>query len=297
MIKTILREPLLHFLIAGALLFGLYSFLGSGPEIDDRRIVVTQQQIQQLKDAWEKQWRRQPGADELEHLVEEFIQEEVLYREGLALGLDSDDTIIRRRMAQKVKFLVQDLVAPGEPDEVALDNFYTENADLFRKPARLAFTHVYFSTDRRGDKAEDDARQLLDGLTTGRVVNTSESGDAFMLQYDYKRVTYRDVAQQFGPVFAETIFELEPGAWQGPVRSSYGIHLVRVAERVEETLPSFIEVREQVREAYIDDRRRKANDEAIRRMKDRYQIVVEDAAPNKDTVSHTVVDKTRDGAS
>jgi hypothetical protein len=278
MFRTALKEPLVHFLVVGALLFGVYDLGGGPPERDDRRIVVTQERIRQLASTWAKQWQRPPTEEELGALIEQFAREEVLYREALAMGLDKDDTIIRRRMAQKVEFLVQDLAAQRQPEPAELEAFFEENPDLFREPARRSFTHVYFSTDRRGSAALDDARRLRDRLNAEGATEAAEQGDPFLLRHTYSMVTRQDVAGEFGTSFADAVFDLEPGAWQGPVRSGYGAHVVRLSERVDAVLPAFAAVRDAVQQAYVDEERRRTNEEVMRRMTERYEVVIEDGA-------------------
>jgi hypothetical protein len=278
MLRAALKEPLIHFLVVGVLLFAFYDLRGGSPEPNDRRIVVTRERIQQLASTWAKQWQRPPTEDELRALVEQFTREEVLYREALAMGLDEDDTIIRRRMAQKVEFLVQDLAAQRQPEPADLTAFFEKNADLFREPARLSFSHVYFSTDRRGSAAAQDARELRDRLNGENASEAAAHGDPFLLRDTYRMTTRRDVAADFGAAFADAVFDLEVGAWHGPVRSGYGLHLVRVSERVEATLPAFAAVRDRVEQAYVDEERRRTNEEVMRRMMERYEVVIDDGA-------------------
>lgn len=278
MLKTIFREPLLQFLTGGAVLFALSSLVGGNPESEDKRIVVNPQRIEQLRSGWEKRWRRPPSEQELQGLIDQYAREEVLYREGLAMGLDKDDAVIRRRVARKVEFLVEDLAAAHEPRDDDLREYFRNHPERFNKPARATFTHVYFSIDRRGPGAYADARELLERVEGADGEVAATSGDRFLLNHRYTEATLEQVASDFGRHFAQAVFGLRPGGWQGPVRSGYGVHLVRVTDLVKASLPAFDEVRDQVRTAYLDELRRQQNEAIIREMIGRYQIIVKDAA-------------------
>lgn len=271
----LLREPLLHFLALGALLFGLYFLVSDAPAPgDERRIEVSAGAINQLAEQFTRQWQRAPTAGEMQGLVESHIREEVLYREAMALGLDRDDTIVRRRLAQKMEFLSEDLASLAPPDEAELEAFYKDNAARFAEPARISFTHVFFSSDRRGAAAEADAFVALQELTAAGLSRAPGRGDAFLLDFDFAGLSLTEIGGLFGRDFAEAIAGLEPGAWHGPVRSGYGLHLVRIVARDEPRQPSLAEVRERVLGELEAERRARMNDEIYRRFRERYEIVV-----------------------
>ena len=201
-------------------------------------------------------------------LVEEFIREEVFYREAIALGLDADDTIIRRRLAQKMEFLSEDLGTRAEPTDDELQAFFAERRADFAEAARLSFRHVYFSPDQRGDRTEADARAAL------AQADPANQGDRFLMQSEYRSLTRRDVAQLFGRVFADAVFELQQDGWQGPIESGFGWHLVQITGQQAERLPAFEEVREQVRLEFDYERQRLAREAVYQQLRDRYEIVV-----------------------
>ena len=217
---------------------------------------------------------------ELKGLVEDFVKQEILYREALAMGLDRDDIVIRRRLAQQLELLANDLAAQREPTEDALVTYLKENAEKYQVPARISFSHVYFSVDRRGAQAEADAQALLDGLRVGSVPSDQRGnlGDPFMLQSDYSGVTSQETERLFGTRFAEGVFELEPGLWQGPVASSYGLHLVRVLEKTEPRAPELDEVRDRVRLDWMDQRRREMNEAFYASLRERYEVHIDESA-------------------
>jgi hypothetical protein len=277
------REPLVHFLGIGAILFGVFALVNNEVgSVDVNRIEITASDVGRLREVWTKQWNRPPTETELKGLINSHIREEVLYREGLALGLDQNDTIIRRRLAQKMEFLAEDLANQVKPTDDELKHYFDRNQDQYLLPARFSFTHVYFSTDRRGSTAERDARRLLAQLQTSDAVAlpVSEQGDPFMLHYDFVRKTEQEVAKLFGRHFSERLLKIQKGAWQGPVESGYGLHLVRIHDKVEPRLPDLTEVRDRVQINLVSERRRETNKKIYEKLKARYEIVV---VPYKET--------------
>jgi hypothetical protein len=281
MLRRILREPLVHFLVLGLGLLVLYGVFRPVEKERDNRIVVSNAQIERLAALWARQWRRPPTQQELTGLIDSHIREEVLYREAQAIGLDRDDTVIRRRLAQKIEFLAQDLALQGTPPEADLRAFFEENADKFGIPGRLSFSHVYVNRDQRGAEAENDAKQILDSLRGG--AEPSEQGDRFMLQGHYALRSRDEVARELGTAFADSIFELPVGDWHGPIESGYGIHLVGVEEREEGYLPEFETVRNQVENEYTSVKRRETNEAFYAKLREGYEIVIEE--PNTDPKS------------
>ncbi len=271
------REPLVHFLVLGALLFGLFALVNDeASSKSPNRIEITASNVERLREVWSKQWNRPPTETELKGLIESHLREEVLYREGLALGLDQNDTIIRRRITQKMKFLFEDLADQVKPTHEELKGYFDRNQDQYRLPARFSFTHVYFSVDRRGIAAEQDARRLLAHLQTtdATPLRASGQGDRLMLEYDFVRKTEQEVAKLFGRRFAEQLSEIPEGSWQGPIESGYGLHLVRIHDRIESRLPEMEEVRDKVQLDFSAERRRETNKKIYEQLKARYEIVV-----------------------
>jgi peptidyl-prolyl cis-trans isomerase C len=268
------KEPLVHFLVIGAMIFAVFSvFSDKESPMDGNRIVVSSGDIERLGVSWSKRWNRPPTETELKGIVDAYIKEEVYYREALALGLDQNDTILRRRLMQKMEFLSNDLAELNQPDETALNKYFLDNQEKYEIPSRVSFTHIYFSTDKRGAKAAEDAESVLAGLT---VKKAPEHGDSFMLQYDFDQETPFEVGRLFGKVFAESLFTLEPGVWQGPIESGYGLHLVRISEKIDSRMPELASVIDRVRTDFMFEQRRKVNKEIYERFKERYEIVIEE---------------------
>ena len=270
--KTLIRNPLVHFVALGTILFAGYGLLRGSSLDADRRIEVNAQQVERLTQMFVAQWKRPPTISELDALIDGFVREEVLYREALAMGLDRDDTVVRRRLAQKIEFLADDLATRSEPLPEELERFLEENLDRYELPGRISFSHIYFSIDRRGESAEGDAlaglRQVRDGASP------DEHGDPFMLQRDYPSRTEREVAELFGSEFAASLFALDRGEWRGPIASSYGLHLVYVRERTPSQVPVLADVSERVKNDLLSERRRTANEALVETLKERYEIVI-----------------------
>lgn len=273
----LLRQPLIQFLALGLLLFGLYLLLGDRRQDEGKKIVVSAQRIELLASLWQKQWRRPPTPDELDGLIRSAVREEILYREALAMGLDRDDTVIRRRLAQKLEFLAQDLASQVEPTPVDLETFYAEHAEIFQEPARITFTHVYVNVDTHGADSATVADDLLTELRAGG--DPGQLGDRFMLQSLYLRKSPDEVARHFGGQFSAAVFEVEVGEWAGPLRSGYGLHLVLVSNLAESYLRPLEEVRDKVKNELISFRRREMDENLYARLREGYEVVIEGAGP------------------
>jgi len=276
--KRLLHEPLLHFLLLGAVLFAVNGYLqrGRGGVESSKQIQFTVDDLGQLFLLFQSQWRRDPSTEELSRLVEEKIKEEVLYREALAMGLDKDDTIVKRRMAQKLQFLAEDVAAAHEPTTDELKPWFAKNSDKFAMPSRYGFRHLYFSADKRGPNARDDTAKALTriaGQPEDSKLATS-LGDQFMFQDYYGDRTPEALAKEFGPQFAVAVEKLKPGSWQGPVESGYGWHIVFVDTVIPGRIPDFEEVESDVKTAWLADQKARAWEKAYKDMRAKYTVLL-----------------------
>src|SRR5262245_53937197 len=276
--QRFLREPLLHFLAIGAALFGIYDFTQAGraEPASSRQIQLSLDDLAQLAVLFQSQWRRAPTPEEFDRLVENKVQGEILYREALAMGLDEDDEIVKRRMAQKMQFLAEDVAAASEPTRAELETWYAENRDQFALPSRLSFRHLYFSPDRRGDTARADAEQALARLA-GQPEDAKAAAslaDPFMFQDYYRDRAPEFLGKEFGPSFAEAVAQLPPGSWQGPVESGYGWHIVFVDSVVPGRIPEFEEVEPDVKTAWLGDQKERAWRKAYAEMRAKYTVLL-----------------------
>ena len=275
MIRPWLREPLVHFLALGALLFAVSQWRGG---TGSNRIVITTGQIDSLAAIFARTWQRPPSEAELKGLVDDYVRDELATREGLAMGLDRDDVIIRRRLRQKLEFLSEDSPDPATVMDAELQAWLDQHPDHYRVEPEMAFRQVYVSLDRRGDAAERDAKILLAKLSTeGEDVGT-DVGDRLMLPRDVERSPRSSIARQFGEDFAGEVIKIAPGRWAGPVRSAYGLHLVWVHARDEGRMPALDEVRPQVERDVMSGRRRQRLDQMYAEILSRYTVVVEPRA-------------------
>jgi len=275
--KRWLREPLLHFLVAGLALFAIYRTLNPIPEQPDegKRIVITEDDLRQVQVAWRAQWQRFPTPDEMRGLVDSKIREEILYREAMALGLEKGDTIVKRRLAQKMEFLADDISTLREPEIDELKAWFEKNQERFALPTLVSFHHAYFSPDRRGAHARDDAFGGLRKLAAHSNDLDALKGlaDPFMFQDYYGERSFDQVASIFGTEFANSLFALKPDAWQGPIESGLGWHLVLIDSIAPGRVPAFDEIAADVKAQWTDQQRVELRSRAFELMKARYEIV------------------------
>jgi hypothetical protein len=276
-IYTLLREPLLHFLMIGAGLFFLFNQVGEPDIVTDNRIVITQADLDRLADVWLRRTGRPPRSQEREQQLDHFIREEVLYREAMAMGLDKDDVIVRRRLSQKMEYLFNDLSATAEPTETELNTFLTDNVSKFTVPAKISFRHIYLNPNSRGQGVYEDAEKLLAQLhDPAGVTDVTSRGDRSLLPYDYSEERGKQLAGLFGESFATQLFELPAGSWQGPITSAYGVHLVYVKSHIKSRLPQLTEIRKRVSGEWQAEKQRKSNEVFYQSLRQRYEIVLDD---------------------
>jgi peptidyl-prolyl cis-trans isomerase C len=274
-VGRVLREPLLQFLLIGLLLFVGYHAAGrdAGQAEGPRRIELTADDVRQIGIAWLAQGRPALSQDDMRHLVDDRVRQEILYREAIALGLDKDDTIVKRRMAQKMEFLFEDVAALRQPTPDELQDWFEKNSSRFTLPSRATFRHLYYSPDRRGAGTREDAARALQKLA-GKAMDAAARGDPFMFQDYYGDRSFDDVAKMFGPAFAHALFRLTPGSWQGPIESGYGWHLVWIDSLTPARIPALEEVEQDVRTAWIEEQRAEIRERAFAAMRDRYEVVL-----------------------
>jgi hypothetical protein len=275
------KEPLLQFLLIGACIYGAYAWFGAADETtDDLSVVVDAARIQGFVTAWESRYNRPPTAAELDGLINQFIREDILYREATAMGLGEDDPITRRRLAQKLEFLTKDVARLKEPVEGELEAYFEANQSAYRAPDLITFSHIFIDPDKREDTTLGDAEALLAQLKSQGEpdADTLTLGDRFMLQNYYPQKTELEIRKQFGSGFSEVVMGLAPGQWHGPVLSGYGVHLVYVSALQQSPPPAFADVQDAVFADWQAGQQAQFNEEFFQSLKSRYEIVVEDAA-------------------
>ncbi|NKB37278.1 MAG: peptidyl-prolyl cis-trans isomerase [Gammaproteobacteria bacterium] len=281
MISKILREPFFHFLVIGTLLFVLYELTRSDSDrTNDDVISISTQDIEGLQEQWLRQHGEEANQDTLSELIESLVYQEVMFREASRLGLDINDTIIRRRLVQKMEFLSSNLAQLRIPDESSLLAYYDENSKQYAIEEKRSFTHIYFSRDRRGERMLDDASRLLEEIKQSESSSRlAEQGDNFILQYDYNLRSVDQVARIFGESFAKDLFELPAAKWQGPLLSEYGAHLIRIHSIQPAHVPAFAAVKDKVYNDLTRESLQKLKDESYQALRETYQVRINTSLP------------------
>jgi hypothetical protein len=319
-VRGVIRQPILHFLVLGAVLYAADRGLASRAQdgvggAETTPIQISAEQVTELRRAWADRMRRPPRPEELVQQIQMAADEEMLFREALALGLnhrdpivrrrlirnmrlltedpnrkdddllrealalgmDRSDVVARRRLVQKIRFLASEAARTREPSTAELQQALARHAVRFLEPERVRLSHVYLGRDRRKEALESDARQLLANLRRDSIPprQAHEHGDPFLLQHHLPPRSEQELAWSFGPRFAHEVMRVEPGAWSGPTASSYGLHLVWVHERTPRKPRSFESVRGEVRQALRAAREQEALDATLTKLRSRYGVRVE----------------------
>jgi hypothetical protein len=269
------REPLVHFLVIGAGFFLLWHVVGDRLPPQPERILITPAQVDRLAQAWTKTHIRPPSAEELAGLVEQEIDEEVLYREAVALGFDRDDLPIRRRLAVKMEFLTDDLAAAANPTEEELQTFLRRHPDKFKVESLTSFAQVYLNRSQRGEGATAEAERLVALLNGKGSPNWQTLGDPLPIPPEYNAAAAADVARYFGREFPKKLSALPVGRWSGPVGSRYGLHLILVRERTAGRTPPLAEVRDAVLNEWRTVQRQELNAHLRRQRRAKYAVIVQ----------------------
>jgi hypothetical protein len=275
-VRAWLREPLFQFTVLGGALFLGWPLIADKVAPPQNKIVISARQMQRAMDYFYQTHLRQPDADELQPLIEDEIQTEVEFREGLALGLDRDDEIIRRRIKQKLDFMTEDVVDQAKPSDAVLQAYLDEHRDQFGAGPQIVFSQIYLDPSRHGDHLAADAGKLLARLNSGDGrLDYGVDSDTLPVPNDFEATALPDVTAMFGTEFAAILPKQPVGHWVGPIRSGYGLHLVLVREVKPGKPPELAEVRDQVMREFQSDHRTEANLEAYRKMRAKYVISVQ----------------------
>ena len=275
MVKKVLREPLVHFLAFALAIFMLYGALNRYDGVMPGQIVVTQGRIEQIATLFARTWQRPPSPSELKGLIDDYVKDEVYYREALKLGLEADDTVIRRRLRQKMEFLSDAASETRNPTEAELAEYLTTQADKFAIEPAIAFRQIYFNPERRGDKTNEDAKAALEALRSDSSLDPASVGDATLLPSELSLTSKASVSQTFGPAFAEEVTKSAPGNWVGPIKSAFGAHLVRVQEISPGRVPTLAEVRDAVQRDWASEKRRTLAERRFNELLKQYDVTFE----------------------
>ena len=278
MLKHLAREPLVHFIALALLVFAAYALLGSGGEPPRDRIVVTAPKVMQLAEVFAKTWQRPPTAEELKGLVDNYVTEEIYVREAVALKLDVDDQVIRNRLRQKMEFAGaagKEIVDPGDGE---LEAFLKANPERFQVEPSMAFQQILLGQDRHGEGIEQAAKAVLDTLKANPDTDPASLGDPSLLPPEMPLTRKSAIGQIFGMDFADAIDAAKPMEWSGPVKSGYGLHVIRTTQRAAGRVPELAEVREAVLREWSDEQRRSAEAQRLAELRKRYEVLIEKPA-------------------
>lgn len=274
--KRLIREPFIHFLLLGAAIFVANHLVCGRADSQPGKIVITQGQIRSMVIGFSRTWQRPPTREELERLIQDRVREEVYSREAVAMGLNQDDPVIRRRLQQKLEFATDGVAALAEPTDAELAAYLKAHADVFHVDRTFTFSQIYLDPSKRGERLTQDADQLLIQLQQkGLDVDLYSLGDAFLLEHRFKAVPATEISKQFGHKFAAKLGDFPVGQWYGPVESGYGMHLVFVEEWTEGHLPELAEVRDAVRREWTNASRLESNEKFFQSLLKHYDVVVE----------------------
>jgi len=277
LVKKMVREPLVHFLLIGAGLFLLFGWKGNPASMQDgsqsTTIIVAQDTVKQLVAAFTRTWMRPPTEGEVRSLIENFIRDEIYYREAMAIGLDRGDALIRRKLRQKMEFILEDIAAQTEPTDEQLERFMTEHREKYLIDPQIAFRQVFVSVDQRGDGAEEHARLILEQLGGG--ADPDALGDQSLINHSAGLSPLWKIKKDYGQAFGKQLLNLEPGRWTGPLRSGFGLHLVFVDKRVVQPLPQLQDIRDTVKRDWAVALQKRLKDEAYARIRERYTVEFE----------------------
>ena len=277
--KKILKEPLVYFFVLGFVVFGLHSFFNNNSKdenTDPFTVGVTSADIGWIRSSWEARMKRQPTQQEFQGLIRRYIRDEILFREAMAMDLDDRDLVIQRRLVQKLTFVFEDIAESIEPTDDELKKYMQENLEKYRIPEMVSFTHIYFNPDKRKDLTKE-VENLLARLKLAQrpPAEAVSLGDTIMIDSAFRERSPDEVARILGTEFADELFSIDKKGWQGPIESTFGLHLVYISDHIASQMPEFENIHENVKNDFMYDRKKKVIDSAYKAVKSRYTILVE----------------------
>lgn len=276
MFRRAFREPLVHFLVLALVVFAAYYVVASsagGGKAD--RIVITSGKTEQLAARFAQVWQRPPSPKELKGLIDEQVKEEIYVREALALGLDKDDTVIRRRLRQKMELLSDASIDALSPTDAELEDYLKAHPETFAISLAMSFQQVFLTPQRQGAGTGQTAATILATLKANPETDASTLSDASLLPAEMPLTSMDSIGHMFGSEFADAIGKAKVGAWTGPIASGFGLHVVRVSERREGRIPALGEVRDAVFREWTNDKRKQLENDRLTALLKRYEVTVE----------------------
>ncbi len=277
MLRKFLGEPLVHFVLLACVILSVYSLIAERERDSVEELIVSAPKIEQLAAIF-AQTRQRPATDEeLKGLIDDYVKDEIYAREAIKLGLDQDDTVIRRRLRQKMEFMADDAADQLFPSDIELAAYLKEHREDFATDPMASFEQVFFNAELRGEQTEQDARKALEILRKGQATDASALGDATMLPAELPLSTKTALAQTFGTAFAEAVVEQPPKQWAGPLSSEFGLHLVRISDQMPGRVPELSEVADDVRRNWKNAKRRELEAKRLAELLRKYTVTIETA--------------------
>ncbi len=268
--KKLLKEPLFHFVLIGIALFALYGWVSDKSDSQET-IYFDDYDMNNIIASWEMQWKRLPTDEELKSLVEQNIRQEVFYQEALKMNLDHNDEIIKRRLAQKMNFLSNDLATLKEPTEDELRKYYEENQEKYMLSPIYSFYQISFRSDSRNNP-QADAKKLLETLDDKGPEKLENRGDKLPFPYYFESTDRHELDRQLGMDFARSLEGLDTAIWSGPVQSGFGWHLVYLTEKVPTRAPEFESIVKELKRDFEYENQRRINDQVYSELRRSYEI-------------------------
>lgn len=278
MLRRLFTEPLLHFVGVALAIFAVYGLLHREDRQVQGRIVITTSKIEQLRAVFTLTRQRPPTVGELKELTDDYVTEEIYVREALALGLDKEDTVIRRRLRLKMEYLSDATIDARAPTIAELEAYLKQHPADFEVDSMLAFQQVFLNPLRRRQTIDQDAASILHALLTEPATDPNSFGDVSLLPPKLPLTRKASIGQTFGSDFVEALDRAAPGKWTGPVKSGFGVHLVRVSERKVSRIPVLAEVHAAVVREWANAKRKEVEDRRFQQLLKRYDVTIESLA-------------------
>ena len=268
-----LKEPLFHFLLIGMGIFLLYGLIANVPVDEKNSINVSVSHANRMVSLWEKRWQRPPTQEEFNGLVKQYINEEVLYREALAMGLDKNDPVVRRRMAQKVKFISENIITIDTPSDDVLQSYLDTHPSKYQLAGEITFRHIYFNPAKHDVSMEDEAKQLLTKLLdVNSGIDVNNVGDSFLHGTIFTNLKEFELNRLLGKEFTQELFKQAVGKWAGPLTSGYGLHLIYIESKIATQTASLVMAKQSVLKDWMNDERKKANEAFVLNLREQYKV-------------------------
>jgi len=268
--KKLFREPIVHFLLMGLGLFLLYGIVNRRTD-DESTILIDDFDMNNIIASWEMQWKRLPTDEELKNLIQQNIKQEIFYQEALKMNLDHNDEIIKRRLAQKMQFLSNDLASINEPTDEELEKYYDKHFENYLTPYLFSFYQIVFSPDNR-ENAKQDAEIIMSQIDNDSFAEIKTKGDRLPFPFFFENTNADALNRQLGVNFSESLEHIDTGTWVGPIQSGFGYHLIYLTEKTGPQIPDFESVKDDLLRDMEYDNQKNLNDLIFKELKKNYSI-------------------------